>query len=122
MNFHTTSGGRGTDRNIERRTRQRVLLHCPLRLYRRGSASPIEGETLDLSPAGFYCTVRAEFTPGESLDCILTVPAENVSVNTGDVNLHCEVLVTRVENRNSEYGIACRIDHYSLIPRSDPSN
>lgn len=105
---------------MERRIRERVLLRCPLRLYRRGSGTPIEGETRNLSSAGFYCVARTGFEPGESLDCILTVPAEKVSMDTGNVNLHCEVLVTRVDERNSEYGIACRIDHYSLILRSDP--
>ena len=106
---------------MERRTRTRVLLHCPLRLYRRGFSQPIEGETLDLSSAGFYCVVRERFEQGDSLDCILTVPAENFSLDTGNVNLHCEVVVTRVHETSGGYGIACRIDHYSLILRSDPS-
>jgi len=110
---------RMTNRSAERRTRARVLLRCPLRLYRRGYAQPFEGETKDLSSAGFYCLVRESFFPGDNLDCILTVPAENFSVNTGNVNLHCEVKVTRVDNRPAGFGVACRIDHYSLILRSE---
>ena len=105
---------------IERRNRARVLLRCPLRLYKRGYAQPFEGETLDLSSAGFYCVVRESFVPGDCLDCILTVPAANFSSETGNVNLHCEVEVTRVENKPMGFGVACRIDHYSLILRSEP--
>jgi hypothetical protein len=104
---------------LERRNRSRVLLHCPLRLYRRGYSSPYEGETQNLSSAGFYCVVKEHFLPGDNLDCILTVPAENFSFNTGDVNLHCEVEVTRVDDLTNSFGVACRIDHYSLILRPE---
>jgi hypothetical protein len=104
---------------MERRARTRVLLHCPLRLYRRGRAQPFLGETIDLSSAGFYCVVDQPFTAGENLDCFLTVPAENFSLDTGNVNLHCEVVVTRADSRAEDFGIACRIEHYSLILRSD---
>jgi hypothetical protein len=90
-------------------------------LYRRGFSQPIEGETLDLSSAGFYCVVKERFETGDNLDCILTVPAENFSQDTGNVNLHCEVTVTRVHVRPDGFGVACRIDHYSLILRSDTS-
>ena len=105
---------------MERRARTRVLLHCPLRLYRRGRPQPFLGETLDLSSAGFYCVVGESFREGENLDCILTVPAENFSQDTGNVNLHCEVVVTRADASPEDFRIACRIDHYSLILRSDP--
>src|SRR5262245_40999626 len=103
----------------ERRNRARVLLRCPLRLYRRGYAQRFEGETRDVSSAGFYCMVRESFIPGDNLDCILTVPAENFSRESGNVNLHCEVEVTRVDPKPAGYGVACRIHHYSLILRSD---
>jgi hypothetical protein len=106
----------------ERRTRTRVLLRCPLRLYRRGYAQPLKGETQNLSSAGFYCLVkerRESFLPGDNLDCILTVPAENFSFGTGDVNLHCEVEVTRVDPKTEGAGVACRIDRYSLILRPE---
>ncbi len=105
----------------ERRARTRVLLRCPLRLYRRGWAQPFEGETQDLSSAGFYCLVAESLHPGDCLDCILTVPGENFSFDTGNVNLHCEVEVTRVDSLPSNFGVACRIDHYSVILRNDLS-
>jgi hypothetical protein len=105
----------------ERRSRTRVLLRCPLRLYRRGRAQPFEGETQDLSSAGFYCLVHEPLHTGDCLDCILTVPGENFSFDTGNVNLHCEVEVTRVDDLSSTFGVACRIDHYSVILRNDLS-
>jgi hypothetical protein len=110
------------NQTADRRNRTRVLLRCPLRLYRRGQAQPLRGETQNLSSAGFYCLVKERlepFVPGDSLDCILTVPAENFSFGTGDVNLHCEVEVTRVDDRPEGTGVACRIDRYSLILRPE---
>ena len=109
--------GRSMSGETERRKRARVLLRCPLRLYRRGAPESFVGETQDLSSAGFYCMVGQSFAPGDDLDCILTVPAENFSFEPGNVNLHCEVKVTRVDKIPSGFGVACRIDHYSLILR-----
>jgi hypothetical protein len=107
---------------VERRERKRVLLHCPIRLYRRNLGQCIEGETLDLSSSGFYCVVRKRFEPGENLDCILSIPAENFSANfsadSGNIILHSEVEVVRVHAMPEGFGVACRIDHYSLVTRS----
>src|SRR6266478_5165554 len=99
---------------LERRERKRVLLHCPVRLYRRERGQCIEGETLDLSSAGFYCVVQGRFEPGENLDCILSIPAENFSAESGNIILHSEVAVVRVQVMSAGFGVACRIDHYSL--------
>ena len=114
--------GPGMTYDMERRTRARVLLRCPLRLYRRSSPKPIDGETLDLSSAGFYCVANESFFTGEQLDCILSVPADNSTFPAGTVNLHCEVTVTRTHERGDGYGMASRIDNYSLILKSDPDS
>ena len=104
---------------IERRTRDRVLLRCPVQLYRSAYPQSFIGETRDLSSAGFYCLVLEPVAQGDRLDCILTVPASNFSSQSGDVNLHCQVEVVRVDSRPAEFGVACRIDRYSLILRSE---
>src|SRR6266702_3766524 len=97
---------------IERRTRARVLLTCPLQLYRSSNPQAFTGVTRDLSSAGFYCLVQEPMTPGDQLDCILTVPATNFSSDSGDVNLHCQVEVIRVDKRSAVFGVACRIHKY----------
>ena len=104
---------------MDRRHRARVLLHCPLRLYRLGTSQPFEGETQNLSSAGFYCLVRGAIDLGDHLECVLTVPGENFNQGNGDVKLLCQVQVVRVEDQPGGLGIACRIDHYSLILRPE---
>src|SRR5260370_36732814 len=105
---------------IERRTRDRVLLRCPVQLYRSAHPQSFTGETRDLSSAGFYRLVLEPVAQGDRLDCILTVPAANLSSQTdADVNLHCQVEVVRVDSRPAQLGVACRIDRYSLILRPE---
>lgn len=100
---------------MDRRRRARVLLRCPLLLYRKDSAKPLEGETRNLSSAGFYCFVRQPVELGDHLECILTVPGESFDHGEGKVSLRCQVAVVRIEELPAGVGVACRIDHYSLI-------
>jgi PilZ domain-containing protein len=104
---------------MERRHRSRVLLRCPLRLYRKGSSQPFEGETQNLSSAGFYCLVQQSVDLGDRLECVLTVPGESFNQGKGDVNLLCQVEVIRIEDQPAGLGVACRIHHYSLIMRPE---
>jgi hypothetical protein len=104
-----------TRRTMDRRHRSRVLLRCPLRLYQMGSSQPLEGETQNLSSAGFYCVVRGSIDLGDRLECVLTVPGENFNQGKGDVKLRCQVQVVRIEDQVAGLGVACRIDQYSLI-------
>lgn len=98
----------------DRRKRARVPLRCPLRLSRRGLPALVSGETIDVSSAGFYCMVQEAFSPGENLECFLTLPAGNFGYSTSNVTLQCDVEVTRVEPQGAGFGVACRIDHYRL--------
>ena len=104
---------------MDRRHRSRVLLRCPLRLYRVGSSQPVEGETQNLSSAGFYCLVQGSVDLGARLECVLTVPGESFNQDRSDVKLKCQVQVVRVEDQQAGLGVACRIDHYSLILRPE---
>ena len=113
--------GRVMKSGIERRTRNRVLLRFPFQLYRSADPDSFTGETRDLSSAGFYCLVREPVAQGDRLDCIITVPvpAANFSSQTGDVSLCCQVEVVRVDSLPAQFGVACRIDRYSLILRPE---
>ena len=108
-----------TKRTMDRRRRSRVLLRCPLRLYQMGSSQPLEGETQNLSSAGFYCLVRGSIELGDRLECVLTVPGESFNQGNGDVKLRCQVQVVRIEDQVAGLGVACRIDNYSLIMRPE---
>ena len=112
-----TGFGHGRGGNIERRRRVRVPLHCPVRLHRRGYAQAVEGETRDLSSIGFYCVVAEAFYLGDDLDCVLTIPAQQFSSGPGNIDLHCESRVARVESLPSGSGLGCHIEHYSLVIR-----
>ena len=111
--------GRVMKSAIERRTRNRVLLRFPVQLYRSADPDSFTGETRDLSSAGFYCLVREPVAQGDRLDCIITVPAANFSSQTGDVSLRCQVEVVRVDSLPAQFGVACRIDRYSVILRPE---
>ena len=104
---------------IERRTRDRVFLRCAVQLYPSDSSEPFEGETRDLSSAGFYCLLPRPVSQGDHLNCVLTVPAESFSSHAGHLSLQCEVEVIRVDSRQPLYGVACRIDRYSLVLPSE---
>jgi len=43
------------------------------------------------------------------------VPGENFNRGNGDVNLLCNVEVIWIDQQPGGLGVACRIDHYSLI-------
>jgi PilZ domain len=105
----------GLRRTMDRRRRSRVLLRCALQLYRKGSSQPFKGETQNLSSAGFYCLLHEPVDLGDRLECVLTMPGESFNQGKGDVNLLCKVEVIRIEDQPTGLGVACRIEHYSLL-------
>jgi hypothetical protein len=112
---HYEASSNGLRRIMDRRRRVRVLLRCPLQLHRAGSTHRFEGETKNLSSAGFYCLIHEVVDLGDHLECVLTVPGESFNQGKGDVNLLCDVEVIRIEYQPAGLGVACRIDRYSLI-------
>jgi len=107
-NAHATS---------ERRESLRLPLLWSVYIARSGVPHPFRSKTRNLSSRGFYCVLNERLTPGEHLECDLVVPT-HISRSRDDVLfLRCQTQVVRVEKLEAGegYGLACRIEEYSLI-------
>ena len=98
--------------SIERRKRTRVPLHWTVYLGRPSSEEKVRAETLNLSSEGFYCMSPVPFTAGETIDCTIVLPVpEGVHEPR---RLAGRTVVLRVEPNGNQFGIACRLEDYSL--------
>ena len=100
----------------ERRRRKRLALHWRVCLSRRANHLMVESETRDVSSGGFYCFTDENFTPKERLECVLVIPMPNNSDGGERLCLRCRVEVVRVDIAppGGPYGVACRIEDYSV--------
>ena len=99
----------------ELRRRPRVILRWPITLHRNGNGKVVETLTENLSSQGFYCRTSEPFAFGECLDCVLRFPEHSFGGNGTAVRLRCRASVVRVETAGPQhFGIACRIEDYSL--------
>jgi PilZ domain-containing protein len=99
---------------FERRNRQRISLHWNVYIIRETDSGPLLSRTKNLSSEGFYCIVEKPFTPGEHFYCDIFIPAHGVSIQSSGISLHCRIQVLRVEATRGGYGLACRIEEYSV--------
>jgi len=99
----------------ERRKRPRMALHWPVRLTR--GTRIVESKTQNLSSGGFYCISTEAFAPGDSVECVFTLPAPDLGHWQTGLCLHCHAEVVRVEKTDPDFGfgLACRIQNYSLL-------
>jgi PilZ domain len=106
---------------LERRTRFRTSVHCPVLVFQNGSREAIESLTENLSSNGFYFHSNIPLTPGESLICAIKFPSHNPTGDQRPRILECRVQIKRVEtaNGNGSFGIACQIQDYRLIVGED---
>lgn len=100
----------------ERRRRRRVFLHWTVYLWPRDEMQPYQAETTNISSDGFYCVAPRPFTPGEWIECDIFVPTMADQNDDDLLVLRCRVQVLRVETTGNGdgYGLACRIEDYSL--------
>lgn len=101
----------------DRRHRPRLKLTYPLHLYRAGEAFRTETTTEDLSCEGFFCFTDSLFSPTETLECELLIPAEEQGEQAEhDILLHCRAQVVRVvlQADNVTFGVACRLSDYTI--------
>ncbi len=101
---------------VERRRRARSSVQWRVSLFRRHFAEPVEAKTDNLSSEGFYCSTDKTFTPGERLLALLHVPSHNPSAYESTCKLKCDAQVVRVDAGNGAFGVACRIEDYTLVP------
>jgi hypothetical protein len=99
----------------ERRRRERLRLSCGIRLSQSGRA-PVKTRTENLSSTGFYCTIEEPISPGERLECELSIP--RYDLNSSDcLVLRRRVAVVRLEIKGVEpgFGIACQFEEQVAI-------
>ena len=73
--------------------------------------------TKDISSGGFYCFSHEPLTAGEWLQCTIVFPDR--APRSGGFALKCSIEVLRVElvDAGRTFGIACRINDYSVVPQ-----
>jgi PilZ domain-containing protein len=104
----------------ERRKSLRLPVHWTVYLAPHGVTHPLRSTTKDLSRGGFYCYLHEPVTPGDQIECDIVVPTHYPKGRDDVLCLRCRVNVVRVEKVDcgQGYGLACRIDDYSIINRS----
>ena len=78
-------------------------------------------KTENVSSKGFYCISSHPFLPFETLDCQMLIPGGGRSYSpANDLVLQAVVTVVRVMPRGMGrgFGMACRLDSYTIVPRS----
>lgn len=111
------SGQAAWHAGIERRRSPRAALRWKLYLTGNGTRHPLRSETRDISRDGFYCLLDQPLRPGERIRCDIVVPTHNAQNPNDVVYLRCTAQALRVEKigAGAEFGIACRIEDYSVI-------
>jgi hypothetical protein len=100
----------------ERRRRNRMAVHWPLRVAARDNGHSVDGVTEDLSSSGFCFISPGPFRPGELVEWVLAVPAQGTG--RADLMLRGSAQVVRVREVSPAgvFGVGCLIQDYSVIP------
>lgn len=104
----------------DRRKRQRVALHWPVRLFSQPGTASVESITENLSSEGLYCISSRLFKTGERLRCEIVIP-DALGLDA-PLMLECHVTVQRVEYHGSGFGLGCHIEDYSLSSVGPPDS
>jgi len=104
------------ENGTERREARRFTMSLPLSLRCSGLGGTQEktGKTRDVSFRGLYFWSDALLETGSEIEFTLTLPKE--VTRSADVHIRCHGRVVRVEPRDSERGIAARIENYEFLP------
>lgn len=102
---------------VERRRSPRATLRWTLYLKGASTAHPLRTVTRNISRDGFYCALDRPLRPGERIDCDIVVPTHNLQDPENVAYLRCSAQVLRVEKigTGAEFGIACRIEDYTVM-------
>jgi len=99
------------------------MLHWTLYLSCGTAVRPIRTESRDISRDGFYCLIDQPVRPGERIHCDIVLPTHSLQESDGVVFLRCSAVAVRVEKLvdEAEFGLACRIEDYHIVPDSRES-
>jgi hypothetical protein len=109
-------------RRLERRRRVRTPVHWPVTIFRSQSAETVESTTANLSSEGFYCSTKVPFVPGERLLALLHAPSHDPTAKESTCALTCQAQVVRIEPGDGTFGVACRIEDFSLAHAGKSGN
>jgi hypothetical protein len=98
----------------DRRRHARLPLAWTVYLMRPASVEVVEGKTKNVSCDGFYCLVHEPFAAGESIRCVIMIPAFDGQQPQSMISLECRARVVRVEPVAAGNGVACHIDDYKV--------
>ena len=112
----------GSVSGTERRRNPRAPLHWTLYLACNGSGQPLRTTTRDINKDGFYCSLDQPVRPGERIRCDIVLPTHGPRNPDDVVYLRCRVQAVRVEKVGAgmEFGLACRIEDFSVIRVASP--
>ena len=96
-----------------RRCGKRIPLHWCARLIRSNGAI-LTALTENFSSTGFYCLLNEKLTPGEEIECHISIPLSNNSKTR--MTMLCRGRVARVEFVGSDrYGVGYQIEDYQVM-------
>ncbi len=99
----------------ERRARVRLRLRRQIRIRRFGKHERVHTYTENVSSAGFYCVVPEPFSPGEDLDCLLSLEAGPFSAPAARLLIHAQVRWTATLSQGASFAIGCKIITYMFL-------
>jgi hypothetical protein len=105
----------------DQRSTPRLPLTYSLLLSRPGEALSVVTKTENVSSKGFYCVSELRFLPRERLMCEMVIPSGSNQFKEDDLVLYALAEVLRVTRRGREFGVACRLESYTIGPRSGRS-
>jgi hypothetical protein len=99
----------------ERRLWPRVRVDWGVTLFRAMGIDPINAAVVNISSGGIFFTSGVDLSPGEPLIAHLMIPAHLLGYNPFPIPLTCKLLVLRCDSVEfDQFGIACRMDDYSV--------
>jgi hypothetical protein len=107
----------------DQRSTPRLPLTYAVLLSRPGEAFGVVTKTENVNCKGFYCISERRFLPRERLECEMVIASGSSHFEGDDLVLHALVEVLRVTPRvmGRGFGVACRLESYTIGPRADLS-
>ncbi len=101
----------------EQRSTRRFSLDLPITVkFPDKGAEDTAGHTRDVSSRGVFFYMNADVEEGNSIDFVMTLPAE---ITLSDpVRVHCSGRVVRVTEAGDERGVAVAIEKYDFVHKT----
>ena len=99
---------------LEKRTQARLALSVPAKVKNGDTPQEHAAVTRDLSMGGIFLYTDQQIAEGSKLEIVLILPAE---LGFGEKQWACcQASVVRVEDGESKFGVAARIDRLDVLP------